>query len=135
MQCTRRSRSTCQLPENKSHHIQAPYAISPSSHPYIHHLNIPRPRLTLRNPAIHRPAIPNLQANLERFAIHREPIRHLVAAETVQDRLVAGFLGWQDFESNDAAEEGGVEFAVGEVGADTPRRYGLAREDRRWFDG
>jgi hypothetical protein len=128
MQCTRRPRSTCQSPENKPHHIQAPYAISPSSHPYIHLLNIPRPRLTLRNPSVHHRTIPDLQANLERFAIHRKSVRHLITAEAVQDWLVAGFLGWQDFEGDDTPEESGVEFAVGEVGADAPRRCELVRE-------
>jgi predicted transcriptional regulator len=94
----------------------------------IHQSNIPRPLLALRNPPIDHCAIPNLQSHLERLAIHRKSVRHLVAAETVEDRLVAGFLRRQDLEGDDAAEEGGVEFAVGEVGADAPARNGLVTE-------
>lgn len=102
----------------------------PTIHPTnsIHQSNIPRTLLTLRNPPIDHRAIPNPQPNLERLAIHRKSVRHLVAAETVEDRLVAGFLRRQDFEGDDAAEEGGVEFAVGEVGADAPARNVLVTE-------
>jgi hypothetical protein len=78
-------------------HRPKPTFRSPETNPTIPWslvLNIPRPLLTLRNPAIHRPTVPNPQANLERLTIHRKSIRHLVAAETVQDRLIAGFLGW-----------------------------------------
>jgi hypothetical protein len=88
----------------------------------INKSNIPRPLLALPNPLIHHRAIPHPQPNLERLAIHRQPIRHLVTAKAVQDRLVAGFLRRQDFEGDDAAQEGGVELAVGEVGADAPGR-------------
>jgi predicted transcriptional regulator len=97
----------------------------------IHQSNIPRPLLALRDPPIDHRAIPNLQSHLERLAIHRESVRHLVAAETVEDRLVAGFLRWEDFEGDDAAEEGGVEFAVGEVGADAPERWWLVGKAQR----
>jgi predicted transcriptional regulator len=96
--------------------------------PQIPSSNIPRPLLTLRNPPIDHRAIPDLQPDFERLAIHRKSVRHLVAAEAVEDRLVAGFLRREDFEGDDAAEEGGVEFAVGEVGADAPARNVLVTE-------
>ena len=98
----------------------------------MHQSNIPRPLLTLGNPLVYHRAISNPQSNLERLAIHRKPVRHLIAAETVQDRLVTGFLRRQDFEGDDAAEEGGVEFAVGKVGADAPEDRSV---DKLWVNG
>lgn len=82
--------------------------------------NIPRPLLTLRNPLVYHGAISNPQSNLEWFAIHCKPIRHLIATEAVQNRLVTGFLRRQDFEGDDAAKEGRVQFTVGKVGANAP---------------
>jgi len=94
-------------------HQQSAPSIRHSKETHIHPSNILRPLLTLADPPIHQSAIPNPQSNLERLAIHRQPVRHLITAEAVQDRLVAGFLWRQDFERDDAAQESGVEFAVG----------------------
>lgn len=79
-----------------------------------------RALLALKNPLVdHRP-VSHPQPDLERLGIHGQAIRQLVAAKAIQDRPVLRFLGRQDLEGDDQAQERGVQLAVGEVGADAP---------------
>lgn len=82
-------------------------------------LQILRPPLRLRNPAIQHLAIPRPEANFKRLGIHCQSIRQFITAHTIQHGTIFRISRLDDFKRRDEFQKCRVQFAVGEMAADT----------------
>jgi hypothetical protein len=79
-----------------------------------------RPLLAVTDPLVHHRLVSDPQSHLEWLRVHRQTVRHLVATKAVQDRAILGLFRRQDLKRDNASEEGCVQFAVREMGANAP---------------
>lgn len=82
-------------------------------------LQILRPPLRLRNPAIQHLSIPRPEANFKRLGIHCQSIRQFITAHTIQHGTIFRISRLDDFKRRDEFQKCRVQFAVGEMAADT----------------